>query len=79
MRDTVAIVSLAITGVILFLGAYGSFKHDRSLLTTFAVIAMVAIIIGFVSKASIYVSLGTSIVLIILSLTQAELIKRGHY
>jgi len=79
LRNTTAIVSVAITGLVLFVGAYGSYRHDRATLSTFAVIGIVAVIVGFVSKASIYLTLGPSILLIVLALAQSELIKRGYH
>ena len=78
-KDTTAIVSLALTGAVLFMNAYGAFYHNRSWLSTFAAIAIIAMIVGFVSKAPIYVTLGMSIVLIILSLAQSELLKRNYH
>lgn len=79
VRNNTAIVSAGISIAVVFLGAYGSSKHDRSLLMTFSVILIVATIVGFVSNVGLYLTLGMSIVLIILSLTQTELIKRGYH
>ena len=77
-RDSTAVASLAIVIVILFIGAYGSYKHDRSFLLTFALILIIAIVVGFLSSSALYASLGMNILLVVLALTQAELIRKGH-
>lgn len=76
-KDATAITSLTIVIVVLFIGAYGSFKNERNYLITFALILIIATIVGFVGKAAIYTSLGFNIVLIILALTQSEMLRRG--
>ena len=77
--DVTYVVSLAITVVVLFIGVYGSYRHDRSYLTTFALIMFAIVILNMFTKSFHYPSLSTSIVLVFLSYTQAELIRRGYH
>lgn len=76
--DTKSIVSLSITVVVLFIGAYGSYIDKRAYLMTFALILVIALIVGFLSPSAAYGSLGTSIVAIVLAVCQSELIRRGY-
>lgn len=77
--DNVFVAQTSITAVVLFLCAYGSFKHDRNYLITFALIIIIVIILNFFTAQYHFAPLGTSVVLLVLALLQAELIKRGYH
>lgn len=74
-----AIVTLSITVVILFVGAYGSYTHSRTYLLTFALVLIITLIVGFLAPNAPYSTLGTNVVMIVLAATQAELIRRGYH
>lgn len=76
-NKTQSMVAHIINLAIMFLGAYGSWLSNRIYLYVFALILLISTIVGSLAVAD-YVSIGFIVILIILSLSQAELLRRGY-
>lgn len=82
LYDKTYVAFLGITIALLFVGAYGSYTHNRDFLNIFAIIligAMILMIAGVLGQSIHYSPLGTNVVLVILALAQGELIRRGYH
>lgn len=77
--DNVYVAVEAIIVLTIFIGVWGSYKHDRNYLITCALILFLNIIVGIFAKNFPYYSTGASVVLIVLTVAQSELIKRGYH
>lgn len=77
--DNVYVAVEAIIVLTIFIGVYGSYKHDRNYLITCALILVINIIVGIFAKNFPYYSTAGSVLLIVLTVAQSELIKRGYH
>lgn len=71
--------SVIIITIVLFIGLYGSYKNIRTYLLGFALIVIVAAIVGFFGQniRDTGYGLGSSIFAATLALVQSELLRRS--
>lgn len=77
VRDTTILVTLCIMIGALFVGFYGSYYHDQNYLYTYALIMFIGFIVGFFGNKIYFEATVPSILLIVLSVFQAEMLRRG--
>lgn len=71
-------MSVVVSFAVAFLGAYGSYKHNRTYLLTFALIYFIAVILQAFSTVLPDWSATVTVAFLVLTIVQAELLRRGH-
>lgn len=77
--DKVYIAVESILVITIFVGVWGSYKHDKKYLLTCAFILTVNLIVGIFAQNFPYLSTGGSVLLIVLAVAQSELIRRSYH
>lgn len=75
-KDVIFTVSAVISIAVALLGAYGSFKHNRTYLLTFALLYFIAVALQAFSTV---LPTWSTVVTMALTIVQSELVRNGYH